>query len=220
MFPSLDSPLPDLERAQELLNSVAFWGLLVIGFTVGVFGPIISRYRTKLDEKITEKRAGVASAEATTRANNLQAELERANQSIASLLRINNEISQKVTSRADMLTAEARTALVEKLKGLPPKGIGIITAEPTSESTEFATALADLLQKAGCLSGTGTTIGSNFGVNVTGRVLVQPTGQGNELIAEQIAAALKDVGIPDVGIQPAQPGLRSGSHAQIIVRPK
>jgi hypothetical protein len=244
MSPSWDS-FTDLEAYQStlklLLICAAPVGALLAAGAAGWW----TWYNTKIERRISELRSAednrVANAKALQekgRADRLDAELAKANktladtkeslaqahQSIASLVTTSNDIaatskdiSAKVSNRSSMLSAAARTKLVERLKKLPPKSIGCTPLNDSPEAAEFGADIRKLFAAAGCLSDGGIFLQGVSGINLRG-VIVDPVKPEAQSVAVELAAALKEAGVPDVRIERAGP--RSGSLVSVVVGAK
>jgi hypothetical protein len=229
MFPSLDSPLDILQRAQDFWDSAAFWGLMIAGVLVAICGPALSTYRSKLEDKIKDLKAVAASQQATDRGDKLETELTKANQSLAeanralvSLAQTSQDISTKVTNRITVLTPEVRRKLVDRLKKLPPRSVGCVSLNQTPETTDFGGKIKEVLRDAGCLSPSEVHFSNSTfsGIPQSG-LIVDGFGAEGKPVAEELVAAFKEAGIPNVILSDGRAVFaKTGSHAQVTIGAK
>jgi hypothetical protein len=138
-------------------------------------------------------------------------------------LRASDEkLADKLASRADILTPEARKVLASRFAKLPPKSVSIIAIDENAESREFREIIQGLLEESGSLSGWATVDRSMMGLVSPGRVVAQSqAGDGSLPIANALAEALTEAGIPDVTVEPrASTGFSSSETVQLIIKPK
>lgn len=220
MFPSLDSPLEVLQRAQDFWESAAFWGLMLVGVVVAVCGPALSTYRTKLEDKIKELKSAAASQAANDRANSLEEKLTKANEALVNLARTSQDISAKVTNRVSMLTPEVRSRIVERLKKLPAKSVGFVSAGNSPEAKDFGEAIEQLLRESGCLTPSNIQVSgmSVSGDIPTGDLVIQWIVAEGKPVAAELAAAFKDAGVPGVVLSDSRAfAFATGKLAQVTV---
>lgn len=141
-------------------------------------------------------------------------------QAMEKLLKTQGDIAQRLAHRADLLADEAAERFIEKLKSLPPNSVWLVRTEDSREASEFSGVLEDALKKAGCLAGVSTLVNVRLSPNPPGRIVVHARDESQRKNAALLAAALADVGIPDVRTSTAPPPIGVPAPLMIVIKAK
>lgn len=133
----------------------------------------------------------------------------------------NAQIAVKLTNRADILTPESRSHLIERLKKLPAKSVFVFSSNETPESGEFAGVIIEVLKESGCFSGRSSFENVFVSPHSRGRVVIHRLNEENEADAKTLESALIESGIPDVVLDPSVPTIFGrDSLLQITIKAK
>lgn len=196
--------LEGLERYQDALGSIGFWGPIAIATLGLILGTAWGVYNRKVESRVKELQSLAEKGHAAK----IDADILAAKQSSA--------------ARADLLSLDARKRIAFELSGLSNGSVGILRLDPDAETNEFADVLAEILTQAGCRGAQSTVKVEYMRRGDPGRVILTALEDTEESrnSAKLIATTLKDAGVPDVVVGNGPPPIRVGRVVQITVKVK
>lgn len=218
MFQTSWDSITEIERHLEMMKGLA-WAVMILSAIAIV---IYQRHTAKYESRLTELKELRAAAEEKNRADKLDSQLAESKKSVADLLVINKEIAKRLASRSEILTVDTKRRLVEQIKSLPPKSVGLRSTVSDQESLYFVGALEEVLNAANLLRSTQMTTGGGGGITIGGpgpgiAVLFSGDKPG---AANTLRDALIEAGLPGVRLEKSTAPFPGGESVLILVGPK